>query len=110
MSVGYVVLFNVFNTRQLINNKLQTPNIIKTLPNKSMSRPWVFVRSPCLDIHCTVRQQALVYDDEDDEDDVVVFISGPSPAGQPSTSHTDCVRAVTSRLTINWSSRMQIWS
>ena len=107
MSVGYVVLFNVFNTRQLINNKLQTPNIIKTLPNKSMSRPWVFVRSPSLDIHCTVRQQAPVYDD-DDEDDVVVFISAPSPAGQPSTSHTDCVRAVTSSLTINWSCRMQI--
>ena len=46
MSVGYVVLFNVFNTRQLINNKLQTPNIIKTLPNKSMSRPWGFCEEP----------------------------------------------------------------
>ena len=51
-----------------------------------MSRPWGFCEEPSLDIHCTVRQQAMLYDDDDD-DDVVVFISPSSLQSHRAAQH-----------------------
>ena len=62
-----------------------------------------------MDIHCTVRQQALVPDDDDD-DDVVVFIfppvlqCGPAPV---TLIVSGLSPPVSSSLTINWRSELQ---
>ena len=101
---------------QLINNKLKTLNIIKTLP-KSMSRPWGFYEEPKFgySLYCEAASPGVcciavwLYDDDDD----VVFIfppvlpSGPAPV-TPIVSELS--PPVSPSLTINWSCRMQILS